>query len=163
MSEPKKLYRSRKDRMIAGVCGGLGKYFGIDPVLLRIVFVVLTFFRGSGVILYLILAIVVPNEPEEGKEGEKLKDSIRFKEGVVDLTEGAKKMSEEFVRGTEQLAEALSQPKEWLSQRRNVLGLFLILVGLIALTEQLFPGIFNWKVFWPLTLVLIGFYIILKG
>jgi len=61
----KKLYRSSTDKMIAGVCGGLGKYLGLDPTLLRLMFALLVVFGvGSGVLVYLILMIVIPLEPE---------------------------------------------------------------------------------------------------
>jgi len=63
-SENKKLYRSRTNRMIAGVCAGLGDFFGIDPTVVRLVFVagaLLGF--GSFVLIYLVLFIVVPEEP----------------------------------------------------------------------------------------------------
>lgn len=59
----KKLYRSKDDRMIWGVCGGLGKYFGVDPTLVRLIAVLTLFFGGAGIIIYIILAIVVPLEP----------------------------------------------------------------------------------------------------
>jgi len=61
--ETKKLYRSRTDKMIAGVCGGLGKYLGIDPTLIRLLFVLVVLMGGAGVLAYLILMIVVPEEP----------------------------------------------------------------------------------------------------
>lgn len=62
--EGKKLYRSRTDRMVAGVCGGLAQYLGIDPVLVRLVFALLIVFGvGSPLLIYLILAIVMPEEP----------------------------------------------------------------------------------------------------
>lgn len=62
----KKLYRSRKQRMIAGVCGGLGEYFGVDPTVMRVLFVVATVLGfGSAILVYLILLIVVPEEPLE--------------------------------------------------------------------------------------------------
>ncbi len=62
----KKLYRSRKQRMIAGVCGGLGEYFGVDPTVMRVLFVVATVLGfGSSILIYLILLIVVPEEPLE--------------------------------------------------------------------------------------------------
>ena len=64
-TEYKRLYRSRKDRMIAGVCGGLGEYFGIDPTLVRLLFVFAALFYGPGVLAYLILMLVVPEEPQE--------------------------------------------------------------------------------------------------
>ena len=61
-SKPKKLYRSKKDRMIAGVCGGLAEYFHVDSTLVRLLFVATVMFGGSGIIAYLILWIVVPQE-----------------------------------------------------------------------------------------------------
>lgn len=67
-SEVKKLYRSRDERMIAGVCGGLGEYFGIDPTLFRLLFIVAALFGGPGFIAYLIFLIIVPQEPLEGPE-----------------------------------------------------------------------------------------------
>jgi phage shock protein C len=63
---PKRLYRSRDDSVIAGVCGGLGKYLGIDPVLIRIAAVVLIFAGGAGILLYGIGWIAIPDEPEPG-------------------------------------------------------------------------------------------------
>ncbi|MFO8036036.1 MAG: PspC domain-containing protein [Anaerolineales bacterium] len=60
-AEYKKLYRSREDRMIAGVCGGLGEYFNVDPTLIRLVFVFGFFATGSGLFwAYLIMMIIVP-------------------------------------------------------------------------------------------------------
>jgi len=56
----KKLYRSEKNRILFGVCGGLGEYFEIDPVIMRVIFVMLALFSGVGFIAYLILMIVVP-------------------------------------------------------------------------------------------------------
>jgi phage shock protein C len=61
--EPKRLYRSRTESMIAGVCGGLARYFGIDPTIMRLIFLLLFFLGGNGLLIYLILWIVVPLEP----------------------------------------------------------------------------------------------------
>ena len=58
-----RLYRSRTDRMIGGVCGGLGKYLNVDPTLVRLVFVLTALFGGPGLLAYLIMLIVVPEEP----------------------------------------------------------------------------------------------------
>lgn len=57
----KKLYLSGTDKKIAGVCGGLAEYFGIDPTLLRVIWLVAVFCYGTGVLLYLILWIAVPS------------------------------------------------------------------------------------------------------
>lgn len=58
----KKLYRSRTDRKIWGVCGGLAKYFNIDPTIVRVIAVVSIFVTGVSVIAYIVMAIVVPLE-----------------------------------------------------------------------------------------------------
>jgi phage shock protein C len=59
--QPRKLYRSQTNRMVAGVCGGLAEYFNVDPTLIRILFVVLTVFGGAGLVLYLAMWILVPD------------------------------------------------------------------------------------------------------
>ena len=56
----RKLYRSRNDSRIAGICGGLGEYLDIDPTLVRLVFVLLALTGGHGVLLYIILWLIVP-------------------------------------------------------------------------------------------------------
>jgi len=58
----KKLYRSRTDRKIWGVCGGLAKYFDIDPTIVRVIAIVSIFFTGLGIIAYIVMALVVPEE-----------------------------------------------------------------------------------------------------
>jgi phage shock protein PspC (stress-responsive transcriptional regulator) len=60
----KKLYRSRTDRKLVGVCGGLGQYFDIDSTIVRVVFVVLLFCGTLGFWLYIAMAIIVPEEPD---------------------------------------------------------------------------------------------------
>jgi phage shock protein C len=65
INQPRKLYRSRTNRQLVGVCGGLGAYFNVDPTLIRILFLVAFFFVGTGPLLYLILAIVMPEEPND--------------------------------------------------------------------------------------------------
>ena len=59
----KRLYRSRTDRKIAGVCGGLAAYLGIDPVIPRLIWVVFALAAGTGLLAYLIFWLVVPQEP----------------------------------------------------------------------------------------------------
>lgn len=61
-SEPRLLRRSRDDRVIAGVCGGLGRYLGVDPVLIRVAFVVLAIAGGGGLVLYIVSWILIPEE-----------------------------------------------------------------------------------------------------
>jgi phage shock protein C len=65
---PRLLRRSRSDRVIAGVCGGLGRYLGVDAVLIRIAALVLVFAGGAGIILYVIGWIAMPEEPEHAAD-----------------------------------------------------------------------------------------------
>ena len=58
-----KLYRSIHDRKIAGVCGGIGEYFNIDPTIIRLLWAIFTFAGGSGIIAYIICAIVIDEDP----------------------------------------------------------------------------------------------------
>lgn len=59
----KKLTKSSTDLVIAGVCGGIGEYFGIDPTIVRVLYVIFTFMAvGSPILLYLILAWIIPEE-----------------------------------------------------------------------------------------------------
>ena len=61
----KRLFKSKTDKKISGVCGGVAAYFDIDPTLVRLAWVAFTFLGGSGVLAYIVAAIVMPEEPEE--------------------------------------------------------------------------------------------------
>ena len=56
-----KLYKSNSNKMIAGVCGGIAEYFNVDPTLVRLAWVVFALFAGSGLLAYIIFALVMPN------------------------------------------------------------------------------------------------------
>ena len=60
----KKLYKSNKNKMIDGVCGGIGEYINIDPTIVRHGWVVFCALGGSGIIAYIIAAIIIPRNPE---------------------------------------------------------------------------------------------------
>ncbi|OOG55795.1 PspC family transcriptional regulator [Rhodanobacter sp. B05] len=59
----KRLYRSRNDRKLAGVCAGIAEYYGWDPTLVRVAWIVLTLLGGSGILIYLIMWLVMPEAP----------------------------------------------------------------------------------------------------
>lgn len=60
-----RLYRSKEDRMIAGVCGGLAEYFNMDPTIVRLLWIAAGFTFGCGVIAYLIAVLIIPLKPDE--------------------------------------------------------------------------------------------------
>jgi phage shock protein C len=63
MDPTRKLYRSKTNRQLAGVCGGLAQYFNLDATLVRVLFILLAVLGGSGLVLYLAMWIIVPKEP----------------------------------------------------------------------------------------------------
>jgi phage shock protein PspC (stress-responsive transcriptional regulator) len=71
---PRPLFRSRSDRKVAGVCGGVAEYFGIDPIILRILIAVLTLFGGSGLLIYAAAWLLLPDEGQPMSEIQKLLD-----------------------------------------------------------------------------------------
>ena len=63
MNATRKLYRSKTNRQVAGVCGGLAEYFNLDVTLIRVLFVLLAVLGGSGLVIYVAMWIIVPREP----------------------------------------------------------------------------------------------------
>ncbi|MDD4990323.1 MAG: PspC domain-containing protein [Candidatus Pacebacteria bacterium] len=149
--EMKKLHRSKNEKVIAGVAGGLGEYFGIDPVLFRILFVFLILWGGAGILFYLILMFIIPSQ-----NGQSAKDAV--KEAAFNLKEKA----QEVAGGIKQEAQEMKE-ESWWSNRRNVLGVVIMLAGLVFLLNQLFPIRFlKFNFIWPVVIIFIGFFVILK-
>ncbi len=63
MEPPKKLYRSRKGKILAGVCGGLAEYLNLDPTIIRLAWVIFSLAYGVGVLVYIIAWLLIPNNP----------------------------------------------------------------------------------------------------
>ncbi len=71
----KRLYKSRRNKVIDGVCGGIGEYLGVDPVIIRIIFILLFFMGGVGLLLYIAGMLIIPPSPEERKEEQPVVES----------------------------------------------------------------------------------------
>ena len=63
----KKLYKSNTQKMVSGVCGGIAEYFDVDPTIVRILFVIFGFSGGGGILLYLLAAVIMPDDPLTGE------------------------------------------------------------------------------------------------
>jgi phage shock protein PspC (stress-responsive transcriptional regulator) len=127
----KKLYRSRKDKMLGGVAGGIAEYFEIDPVILRIIFAVTFFVFGGGLLAYIIMWIIIPQEPL-----------------VIinnDLHEGPK------TTGPDPQVERKSN----INQTGSTGGAVLIVIGVLFLLHNFHP-IFHFRHYWPLIIIAIG-------
>ena len=153
----KKLYRSRSDRMISGVCGGLAKYFDIDPTIVRIIAVLSIFASGVGILAYIILAIVVPLE---GSKAAEPKDTIR--ENVEEMKEAAGELGREIQSTLTEKEGETEEVAKVRHHRRNLFGIILIVLGVIFLVGSfdLFWW-FRWSYLWPLILIVIGVLIII--
>jgi len=85
----KKLLRSKKNRMMAGVCGGFGEYFNIDPTIMRLAAVALIFASGAGLIAYIICWIIIPERKEEEAETPaSYQSSAKFLPGLILIVVG---------------------------------------------------------------------------
>jgi phage shock protein C len=131
-----RLYRSRVNKVFAGVCGGLAEYFDVDPVIIRIIFVLMVFFGGSGILLYIAALIIIPQKPYV------LAD---FETPAVD--------------SSPQAPPAASSVRNWF-------GYFLVIVGVLILLGNLgvfdifdhFDNVFEF--IFPVLLILLGMGII---
>lgn len=132
-----RLFRSRKDKIIGGVCGGLGNYFEIDPVLVRIAFVILALLHGVGILAYIICWIVIPAE-------RSLYAAIAAGEDPA------------AAAAAEAAAVTDAAPGEERKGTRNrVAGVVLIALGVLFLVDSLVPA-FCIGDFWPLILIGLG-------
>ena len=136
-----KLYRSRKDRMLFGVCGGLGKFFGIDSTIIRIIFGLLAF-TGFGILVYIVIAVVAPLE-----ESQKTTPQSIVEENVTEIKETATKLGND-IRDTfsGKGKEAEGNDFKEQARRRNALGIIIIVIGVICLLGVF--HIFSWINWW---------------
>ncbi len=151
----KRLYRSRDDRMIWGVCGGLAKYFGLDPTLVRIIAVILIFADGVGILAYIVMAIVVPLEDSKTKIPQ---DTI--KENVEEIKGTANELGRE-IRSTFTGQPADKTTSNTHRRQLNILGIVLLVIGIFLLLGSLnLFWWFRWQYLWPAIIIIIGLIII---
>jgi phage shock protein PspC (stress-responsive transcriptional regulator) len=135
-ARPRRLERSRDDRVIAGVCGGIGEYLGVDAVLIRIAALVLVFAGGAGLLLYGIGWIAMP-EAEEGEEGD---------EGAGAATGGT--------------APAVTIGS---TSGAVVLGLVFVVLGAFFLVDEIWSDFLAWKYVWPIALIAVGAAVLVRA
>lgn len=95
----KRLYRSEKDQIIGGVCAGIAEYFNIDPVVIRIIFVIALLSEGFGLIVYIILWIVIPSENSVKKNNKEVVEE-NTEEIIADIKEVTKGLKKEIKSDT---------------------------------------------------------------
>ena len=139
MEHARGLEKSASDKVLAGVAGGMAEYMNIDPVLVRVGWVVLCFATaGLAFVVYIVMALVMP------KEGSANGDA----HGVV--TENLGGMAEDATEFGQRMLERKDRTRNWLA-------LGLIVIGTVALLANL--GVFsfiNWGLIWPVALIAVG-------
>ena len=132
----KKLYRSQKDSVIAGVCGGIAEYFEIDSTLVRLLVILIVFLGGIGVIAYIIAWIIIPQNPDQSIEGTQ------------DYSQDEK--------------ENINQEEKQKNNTHIWGGLILVFLGLFFLLRSFFPR-FILISFWPVILIIGGLVLIVQS
>jgi phage shock protein PspC (stress-responsive transcriptional regulator) len=147
----KKLYRSSKDKMLGGVAAGLADYFNIDPTLVRVLFVVILFLGGTGILAYIIMWIIVPEEPFV------FQTTAAGSSDKPETETTSEKQENSF--DAQAYFNSVEKKRE---KRRTTAGLILLVLGLIFLADNFIPRI-NIGEFWPLILVAAGIGILLNS
>ncbi len=141
-----RLYRSRTKKVIGGVAGGLGEYLNIDPVLIRVLFVIITLINGLGILLYIILWIVVQEEP--------------YNQFSYEMGPSSDKPQNET--GSQTQSNETNQPIKKEGKGKTAVGIILIALGFIFLAENWFPS-FRFKDIFPLAILIIGIWLVIDS
>lgn len=149
----KRLYRSRTEKMIGGVSGGLAEYFDLDPTIIRVAFVLSIFLGGGGIIAYIILWIVVPEKP------------LLHSQPFTNTETNAEKNDDDESQNINN-ENKTEQPQFPVFPKRTngsiVGGLILIVLGGLFLLDNFFPRIHFFDL-WPLVLIGIGAALIINS
>lgn len=144
--EERILRRSRSERLLGGVCGGLADYFGVDPLIVRLAFIAITLAQGAGIVLYVLLWILVPEEGvEKAPTGREL-----VRSGI----EGAR---QDIDNAAQRLrAGAPHRQSAWFGAVLLVAGTYLLAVNAGILSP------WNWTIGGPVLLIALGLFLLIR-
>ncbi len=143
--EQKRFYRSTTDRVLGGVAAGLAEYFNLDPVLIRLLFVIFALAGGGGVLLYIIFWIVIPEKPL----------NLNQNRPAMDTEQKPQDEGNTYASSSGNPQPAQGNPVEKKKRGSLIGGLVLITVGCIFLADEFFPNV-NFGDLWPVILIVIG-------
>lgn len=170
-----RLHRSKRNKVILGVCGGLAEYFGIDPTVVRIISVVIAI-PGPGLIMYLLAALVMPEDNGDTYNSDQWNNNSTGytaddsqwsqNDGTASGSDNNSNrytstsgLGSDFGVGSDDWKE---EPKyESKGKNKVVLGLILVCLGIMFFIKQIFPS-FDWKFLLPVVFIIIGFAIITR-
>jgi phage shock protein C len=141
-----RLERSRTNRVISGVCGGIAEYLDIDATFVRVVMVILAFPFGVGILIYFVLLFLMPNP---GEATPFVRSAGTEQTAAIDPTDPAAHVAP---RAVDPLA---------VERRRNGIGLLLVAVGVVFLLGNVGAFRFiDWRYIWPLVIIALGVYLV---
>ncbi len=166
----KKLYRSSSQKIFGGVAGGVAEYFDIDPVLVRVLFLISIFGYGIVILAYLIMWVIVPVSPHphshqmpmggDASGGTASSDSGTWQQKSSD---SAANQAHQYYGESPYYQEAEQQNTHSSVGMKKIAGLILIVVGVLIFIDQLIPNV-DFEFVFPLLLVATGGYILMhKG
>ena len=153
-----KLYRSVREKMLGGVCGGLADYFSIDVTLVRLIALVAAF-SGVGFLAYFAGWIIIPVNPSE-RGGQTVHHNRDVGEAVKEMVSDVKDATKGFNLQEKQGEQVKSEAHE---NRSKMAGGILVTLGVLFLLQRFFPYWFDMSKMWPLLLIIIGLGIIYRG
>lgn len=169
-----KLRRSKRNKVIFGVCSGISDYLRIDVTLIRIITILVTF-MGPGIFLYIVAALIMPEEkdytPFDSQWGASQNTSSynadSFAGGSTGTNTGtdtgAGTNNDNFESDFNTGADNWDAPKYRPERNKFMLGAILVAIGFLFLLGQFIPALFNPKVMIPLIMIVIGGFIVFRG
>jgi phage shock protein C len=151
-----RLYRSSSERMIAGVCGGFGEYFGIDPTIVRVIFVLATIATAFllGTVAYVVLWLIIPNEESLGQTSREA-----MQKSVEEIAQSARELGGE-VQATLSGAKKVDTSRV---ERTALVGIILVVVGTLFLLGNLdLLRWLHWDKLLALTVIAVGLLLLLR-
>jgi phage shock protein PspC (stress-responsive transcriptional regulator) len=157
--DTKRLYRSYEDKKVGGVAAGIAEYFDIDPLLIRLLFVILTLAGGGGVLIYIILWIVTPEKPYAPRTEKFSNPSPQSEQAGSYEPKGD---NQSYYQEPAFSSTEVTPPPPPRQRGSLIGGLVLITIGGLFLADELLPD-FNFGDFWPVILIVIGGGLLIKA
>ncbi len=159
----KRLYRSRKEKMIGGVAGGIAEYFDIDPVMIRLLFVLLFFAGGVTFLIYIVCLVVIPKEPFyfDRPMAPNQTQAASQPPSEQQQTEGTETPSDVNFTMYENPPVGSTPDDTRNEPRKKVFGIVLIILGGLLLLQNILP-ICHHIGFFPIMFILFGVWLILS-
>ena len=172
----KKLYKSTTDKAICGVCGGIAEYFEIDSILVRLIVVLLCLAAGSGILAYIIAALVIPKRPEayESRAYSRtayvapdgtVYENVSTQDGSGNTQDSSGSYSSTENNKSGEYSDSYNYQPQQKPKKKSGAGVFfgimLVLIGIATILKVIIPAIDS-RILWAVLAIVAGFILIIK-